>query len=100
MPHPPIGATVAVGSRSAAEQAAAAEPAGTADLNEVRRLQPLYRQRFGWNFLIRASGLSSADILSELRRRADLDESQEWAFTVEQLDAINQLRLRGVVTGE
>lgn len=93
--HPPIGGTVAAGTRSASEQSAATE---SADLDVVRELQPTYREHFGWNFLIKAAGRSSAEIRAELERRLTADPAQEWPFSVGQLDAINQLRLRGTVT--
>lgn len=92
--HPPIGGTVAAGSRSASEQAGATE---SADLDAVRALQPTYREHFGWNFLIRAAGRSSTEIRAELERRLTVDPAEEWQFSIGQLDAINQLRLRGAV---
>ena len=93
--HPPIGGTVAAGTRSAAEQSGAME---SSDLDAVRELQPAYREHFGWNFLIRAAGRSSAEIRAELERRLTADPATEWPFSVGQLDAINDLRLRGFVT--
>lgn len=92
--HPPIGGTVAAGSRSATEQSGATE---SDDLDAVRTLQPTYREHFGWNFLIRAAGRSSAEIRAELERRLTVDPAEEWPFSVGQLGAINELRLRGYV---
>ncbi|WP_297007335.1 2-oxo-4-hydroxy-4-carboxy-5-ureidoimidazoline decarboxylase [uncultured Corynebacterium sp.] len=94
--HPPIGGAVTAGSRSASEQSGVVE---SADLDAVRDLQPAYREHFGWNFLIMATGRSSAEIRAELERRLTVDPADEWAFSVGQLDAINGLRLRGTVTG-
>ena len=93
--HPPIGGSVSAGSRSASEQAGATE---SADLDAVRELQPTYREHFGWNFLIKAAGRSSAEIRAELERRLTVDPAEEWLFSISQLDAINGLRLRGTVT--
>ncbi len=95
--HPPIGGSVARGSRSADEQAGATE---SADLDVVRDLQPVYREKFGWNFLIRAAGRSSGQIRAELERRMSVGPDEEWAFSVDQLRAINELRLRGYVTDD
>lgn len=58
--HPPIGGTVESGSRSAAEQATAAEDQGeNGEMTFIRNLQPTYREKFGWNFLVRAAGKDS-----------------------------------------
>lgn len=96
--HPPIGGTVAKGSRSAAEQSAAQSDA--AALDKVRELQPEYRDHFGFNFLIRAAGLTSQEILDRLTERLGNDPGQEIDLAHGQLDQINQLRLRGFVTEE
>lgn len=97
--HPPIGGTVAAGSRSAAEQSAAARSEGeNGELEAVRNLQPTYREKFGWNFLIRAAGLDSRQILDALVERLAHEPEDEWPVVVRNLDAINQLRLRGYVS--
>lgn len=97
--HPPIGGTVAEGSRSAAEQAAAAKDDGSdGQLQAIRNLQPTYRDKFGWNFLIRASGLDGRQILDNLVERLAHEPDAEWPHVVSHLDAINQLRLRSFIT--
>lgn len=100
--HPPIGAAVSAGSRSASEQSSAVADAatdtGARDLEIVRHLQTVYRERFGWNFLIRAAGRSGATIRAELERRLTAGPDEEWEFSAGQLNDINLLRLRGAVT--
>ncbi|MGO1380305.1 2-oxo-4-hydroxy-4-carboxy-5-ureidoimidazoline decarboxylase [Corynebacterium sp. AOP36-E1-14] len=98
--HPPIGGTVAAGSLSAAEQATAQDGAqdGDSELQALRNLQPTYREKFGWNFLIRAAGRDSRQILDNLVERLAREPQDEWPTVVDNLDAINQLRLRGFVT--
>ena len=56
-----------------------------------------YEQRFGHVFLIHAAGRSSAEILTELRRRLYNDEEAERAETVTALREIALLRLDEVV---
>lgn len=98
--HPPIGGVVAAGSLSAVEQAAATEQATEqGELQAIRNLQPTYRDKFGWNFLIRAAGRDSRQILDALVERLAHAPEEEWPVVVDNLDAINQLRLRGFVTG-
>ena len=94
--HPPIGGTVAAGTRSASEQSAAA---GGDELDDLRDLQPRYREHFGWNYLVRAAGRSAGEIRDNLLARLDNAPADEWPVTVANLDAINQLRLRGWITG-
>jgi 2-oxo-4-hydroxy-4-carboxy-5-ureidoimidazoline decarboxylase len=93
--HPPIGGTVAAGTRSAGEQAAAD---GGEELDDLRELQPRYREHFGWNYLVRAAGRSSREIRDNLLARLDNPPADEWPVAVANLDAINQLRLRGWIT--
>ena len=97
--HPPIGGTVESGSRAAAEQATAAEDQGeNGEMPSIRNLQPTYREKFGWNFLVRAAGKDSRQILDNLVVRLAHEPEEEWPFALRHLDAINHLRLRGFVT--
>lgn len=97
--HPPIGGKVTAGSRSEAEQSAAARSDGPeGELQAVRNLQPTYRDKFGWNFLVKAAGLDGRQILDSLVERLGNEPESEWPLVVDNLDAINQLRLRGFVT--
>jgi 2-oxo-4-hydroxy-4-carboxy-5-ureidoimidazoline decarboxylase len=57
-----------------------------------------YEERFDRVFLIRASGRSGKDILSELERRLDHDDESERREVVQQLREIALLRLDQVVT--
>jgi 2-oxo-4-hydroxy-4-carboxy-5-ureidoimidazoline decarboxylase len=93
--HPPIGGTVAAGSMSAAEQSAATH---AGELQAIRDLQPVYRDRFGWNYLVRAAGRDSRQILDDLVERLGHGPDEEWPVVLDNLDAINRLRLRGFVS--
>ncbi|MBC2682350.1 2-oxo-4-hydroxy-4-carboxy-5-ureidoimidazoline decarboxylase [Corynebacterium anserum] len=97
--HPPIGATVTAGSLSEKEQQAAmssAERDKAAAMDRIRELNPKYQETFGHVFLIRASGLTSAEILERMEQRMGNDPDTEWAITREQLAGINELRVRGL----
>ncbi|WP_459610655.1 2-oxo-4-hydroxy-4-carboxy-5-ureidoimidazoline decarboxylase [Corynebacterium urogenitale] len=97
--HPPIGATVTAGSLSEKEQQAAttsAERDKAAAMDKIRELNPKYEEIHGHVFLIRASGLTSAEILEKMEERMTNDRDTEWAITREQLAGINDLRLRGL----
>jgi len=57
-----------------------------------------YERRFDHVFLIRAAGRSGHDILAELYRRLDNDESTEMAETAHELRDIALRRLRAVLS--
>ncbi len=52
-----------------------------------------YEERFGFIFLIRASGRSADEILAELRRRMKNDPETEFAVAARELEEIARLRL-------
>jgi 2-oxo-4-hydroxy-4-carboxy-5-ureidoimidazoline decarboxylase len=90
--HPRIGDRVPAGGWSAAEQSGAASASdgvrqGLADGNLA------YEQRFGYVFLICASGLSGPDMLAQLQARLDHDPDAERAVVREELLKITRLRL-------
>jgi 2-oxo-4-hydroxy-4-carboxy-5-ureidoimidazoline decarboxylase len=70
-----------------------ADDAVRAELGEGNKA---YEERFEHVFLIRASGRSPAEMLSELRRRLGNDEETERAEVTEQLAQITALRMRGL----
>ncbi|MCX6503206.1 MAG: 2-oxo-4-hydroxy-4-carboxy-5-ureidoimidazoline decarboxylase [Microbacterium sp.] len=72
---------------SAADEVAAAIAAGNA----------AYEARFGRVFLIRAAGRSPQEMLAELHRRLDNDDSAEGREATIQLAEIALLRLRGTI---
>ena len=90
--HPRIGDRVAAGGWSAAEQSGAASASdgvrqALADGNLA------YEQRFGYVFLICASGLSGPDMLAQLQARLGHDPDAERAVVREELLKITRLRL-------
>ncbi|MGD0063527.1 MAG: 2-oxo-4-hydroxy-4-carboxy-5-ureidoimidazoline decarboxylase [Streptosporangiaceae bacterium] len=103
--HPRIGDRSAQATRarsrgwSAAEQGwSAAEQSGAAAAGEVVR-QGLadgnlaYEERFGHVFLICATGLSGAEMLTQLRARLAHDDSTERTVVRRELLKITQLRM-------
>ena len=90
--HPRIGDRVAAGGWSASEQSGAASAS-----DGVRRALAdgnlAYEQRFGYVFLICASGLSGPDMLAQLQARLGHDPEAERAVVREELLKITRLRL-------
>ena len=90
--HPRIGDRVPVGGWSASEQSGAASASdgvrqALADGNLA------YERRFGYVFLICASGLSGADMLAQLQARLSHDPEAERIVVRQELLKITRLRL-------
>ena len=90
--HPRIGDRVPSGGWSAGEQSGAASASETVRQALVDG-NVAYEQRFGYVFLICASGLSGQDMLDQLRARLGHDPEAERAVVREELLKITQLRL-------
>ncbi|PZE54425.1 2-oxo-4-hydroxy-4-carboxy-5-ureidoimidazoline decarboxylase [Curtobacterium sp. MCPF17_047] len=87
----PVGDGVAAAA-SRLEQAASADPdADTAAA--LRAGNAAYEARFDRVFLIRAAGRSADEVLAELHRRLDADDTTERAEVADQLREIALLRL-------
>jgi 2-oxo-4-hydroxy-4-carboxy-5-ureidoimidazoline decarboxylase len=86
--HPRIGARVA--GTSAAEQSGVTDDSRA----ELAAGNAAYEQRFGYVFLICASGLSGEQMLGALRQRLAHDEIAERAVTIGELRKITLLRMR------
>lgn len=90
--HPRIGEKPKGDSASAAmsraEQGDATELA-----DELAAGNRAYEERFGRVFIIRAAGRSRAEILAELNRRLELDDTTEMLIVGEQLRDIALIRL-------
>ena len=80
---------------SEGEQATAAHDAGAQA--ELREAQRLYEMRFGYIFIICASGRSAGDILSELQRRLRNDPDAELRAAADEQRKITRLRLEPLV---
>ena len=90
--HPRIGDRVPSGGWSAGEQSGAAS-ASEAVRQELADGNVAYEQRFGYVFLICATGLSGQDMLDQLQVRLGHDPETERAVVREELLKITQLRL-------
>jgi len=90
--HPRIGDRVQGSGWSAGEQSGAAS-ASDAVRQALADGNAAYEQRFGYVFLICATGLSGQDMLDQLRARLSNDPEAERAVVREELLKITQLRL-------
>jgi OHCU decarboxylase len=76
----------------------AGEQAGVASaeasvIEALRAGNAAYEARFGHIFLIKASGLTAAEMLAALQERLDNDAEDEWRHATEQQREITRLRL-------
>jgi 2-oxo-4-hydroxy-4-carboxy-5-ureidoimidazoline decarboxylase len=99
--HPRIGDRVA---GSSAEAESSRREQGSMDDADAATREALlegnraYEERFDHVFLIRASGRSPGELLTELRRRLGNDAESERAEVIEQLAQITGIRVRELVS--
>lgn len=91
--HPAIGARAdAIGAWSSEEQARAAEGAA-AVAAELQALNEAYAARFGYTFIICATGKSAPEVLAHLRARLGNDADAELRTAAAEQASITHLRL-------
>ncbi len=64
-----------------------------ATMQTLRELNRLYEEKFGYIFIICATGKSTEDIIANLRRRLNNDYQEELEISAEEQNRITQLRL-------
>jgi allantoicase len=94
--HPAIGERSG-GAWSRAEQSGAAE-ATAETLRELEELNLRYREKFGYTFIVCASGRTVDEMLDHLRRRMENDAETEIVNAAEEQRLITQLRLRKLLS--
>jgi 2-oxo-4-hydroxy-4-carboxy-5-ureidoimidazoline decarboxylase len=94
--HPRIGERA--GGASAREQAGVAS-AGDAVRAALAAGNTAYEVRFGWVYLVCASGRAAEDLLATLHARLGNDPATERRVALGELAAINRLRVAALVDG-
>ena len=89
--HPAIGAPDAVG--LAAREQAGARGASAELLAALKEANREYLERFGWTFLVSASGKTAEEMLSLCRERLHNDPRTELRVAAEEQKKITRLRL-------
>ncbi|KAH6559264.1 hypothetical protein KP509_1Z017300 [Ceratopteris richardii] len=100
--HPRIGDTESIkkpDSWSKSEQSAAIETANDSILQELADWNQRYEEKFGFRFLICASGKSSMEILKSLQARFSSRPIEELQVAAEEQQKITEIRL-GKMFGE
>jgi allantoicase len=97
--HPPIGGTKAKGKQSAtasrwsAKEQSAAQKADPEVLQALAAQNQAYTDKFGYVFLVCATGKSSEEILSALRQRLPNEPATELRIAAEEQRKITRFRL-------
>ena len=95
--HPAIGARPeALSAWSAEEQARAAASGNTEGAMQLQALNAAYATRFGYTFIVCATGKTADDILACLRARLHNDATTELAVAAAEQARITHLRLEKV----
>jgi OHCU decarboxylase len=93
--HPAIGARAeALSAWSAEEQARAAASGNAEGATELQALNEAYAARFGYTFIVCATGKTADDILAALRARLHNDATTELAVAAAEQARITHLRLQ------
>jgi allantoicase len=99
--HPKIGErATSNATRAWSEQEQAGVQTATADaLSELSKLNLSYQERFGYIFIVCATGKSSEQMLSMLRERVQNDPAKELTIAAEEHRKITALRVEKWVVG-
>ncbi len=88
--HPKIGDHIG------ADEQAGVRSASDITLEELSQLNRAYESRFGYIYIVCATGKSADEMLALLRQRLDNDPEEELAIAAEEQRLITQLRLRKI----
>ena len=103
--HPRIGEkksaeTVSAQAREwSSNEQAGVNTASTETTDALATLNRTYEQRFGYIFIICATGKSSGEMLAALRERLQHDEAEELPVAAAEQSKITELRLKKLLTG-
>jgi allantoicase len=85
-----------IGDYKGASEQAGVRTASVTTLEELATLNREYQQRFGYTFIVSATGKSGEEMLALLRERIDNDPEDELAIAAEQQRLITELRLKHI----
>lgn len=103
--HPKIGEkktaeTVSAQARQwSGQEQSGVNTASTETTNALATLNHAYEQKFGFIFIICATGKTSDEMLDALRERLDHDPAEELPIAAAEQSKITELRLKKLLTG-
>ena len=99
--HPKIGekkTTETLSAKWSGQEQAGVNAASTDTTNALAALNRAYEQKFGYIFIICATGKTSAEMLAALRQRIEHDEEEELPIAASEQSKITELRLKKLLT--
>jgi 2-oxo-4-hydroxy-4-carboxy-5-ureidoimidazoline decarboxylase len=97
--HPDLGTRARVSDASSAEQAGAGlDQLTQTEFERLRRLNEVYRDKFGFPFLFAVKGSTKHDILEALERRAQSSREEEYLVALDQVYRIARFRLEDTLS--
>jgi len=103
--HPRIGEkktaeTVSAQARHwSGQEQAGVNTASTETTNTLAELNRAYEQKFGYIFIICATGKTSSEMIASLRDRLEHDDAEELPIAAAEQSKITELRLKKLLTG-
>tara|TARA_R110002072_G_scaffold129230_9_gene267627 strand:- start:460 stop:975 length:516 start_codon:yes stop_codon:yes gene_type:complete len=99
--HPDLAGKLALAGELTAESTAEQMSAGLdlcteAEFEELQALNKLYREKFGFPFIIAVRGLTRTDIIESFRARVHHDQETEFATALAEVHKIALLRLKNL----
>ena len=96
--HPELAGKLAVQGELTADSAREQAGAGLAacspeEFVSIQRLNAVYREKFGWPFIVAVKGLSRQQIIAEMSRRIERTPDEEFAEALAQILRIAGFRL-------
>jgi OHCU decarboxylase len=85
-----------IGNHQGADEQAGVRLASDATLEELSQLNRAYESRFGYIYIVCATGKSAGEMLALLRQRVNNDPDEELTIAAEEQRLITQLRLRKI----
>ena len=100
--HPKIGEKTLgekkIGDQWSSQEQAGVNSASTETTTALAALNYAYEQKFGYIFIICATGKSSEEMLSSLRERIEHDAAEELPIAAAEQSKITELRLKKLLT--
>ncbi len=103
--HPELASKAALAgkltpSSTSEQRGAGLDECSPDELAQIRKFNDIYRDKFGFPFIIAVTGLTRSDIIIALRERCNSDPDTERSEAMRQVHKIAQIRLRALAEAQ
>jgi OHCU decarboxylase len=103
--HPELASKAALAgeltpSSTSEQRGAGLDQCSSEELAQIREFNDIYRDRFGFPFIIAVTGLTRSDIITALHKRCSSDPATERSEAMRQVHKIAQIRLRALADAQ